>query len=231
MGADGPVSPVSLRGDTRREEPTRGERQLGRRAAESRATVPDVELTVAADVSALAGALAKDPGSPPTTAALVRAAALALRRHPRVNGAYRDGAIELYSRINIGVWAGTAVPVILDADAKDMRAIERAIETQAKAADDGSTTAADLAGATFSLYDLGRIGVDGGSVPVPSHQAAALTAGTVRAVPVIRGQAIVPGQEMTLTLTCDHRILDLPRAAAFLTGVQTLLTSPEGLGC
>src|SRR5947209_13536557 len=84
------LSSEGARGETRVEQPTAAERAVARRAAESRATVPAVELTLARD-------------EPASTARLLRASALALTEHPRANAAYRDGRFELHSRVNVGV--------------------------------------------------------------------------------------------------------------------------------
>jgi pyruvate dehydrogenase E2 component (dihydrolipoyllysine-residue acetyltransferase) len=92
--------PDRIKGAVEVIEPTRAERAIARRAAESRATVPDLTLSVDVDMAAALALVAERSASLP--AALVRASALALREHPRANGAYRDGHFELYSRINAG---------------------------------------------------------------------------------------------------------------------------------
>ena len=95
------VPAASLKGDTAIEEPGRAGRAIARRSAEIRATVPDLELSVEADAGALLARAAAERCT--TTALLVAACAGALRAFPRVNGAYRDGRYELYSRVNVGV--------------------------------------------------------------------------------------------------------------------------------
>src|ERR1019366_2305460 len=92
------VRTEALKGETTVLEPTRAERAIARRNAETRATVPDLELGTEVEIDpALAAAGAS------LTAVLVRACALALRDHPRANAAYRDGHYELYSRVNVAV--------------------------------------------------------------------------------------------------------------------------------
>ena len=219
----GQHSDATAKGTVRVQEPTRAERATARRGAESRATVPDFELAAVLDATALRAAA----GPPSLTALLVRAAALALREHPRVNAAYRDGAFELYSRVNVGVALGPTTPTVTDADAKTAAEIDaelRALETAVRA---GTITSPELAGATFTVYDLGSLGVASGSLPVIPPQAAMLAAGAVREVPVVRDGAIFPGHEMTLTLACDQRILDVATAAGFLTRLRALLERPE----
>jgi pyruvate dehydrogenase E2 component (dihydrolipoamide acetyltransferase) len=182
-----------VKGEVRVEEPTAAERTVARRAAEARATVPDLELSVAA---------APDT----TTARLVHACALALIEHPRANGAYRDGRFELYSRINVGVvMAGEQtylIPTLFDAERKSVAALEQEIEELRVAAGAGSLTTPAFSGATFTVWNAAELGLTAASIPPVPPQAAALAAGTV-----------------ALTLCCDHRILYGARAAAFLQAV------------
>src|SRR2546421_9947077 len=115
---------VGAKGEVRIVQPDRVQRTIARRSAESRATIPDVELT--AEVQLPAGA------PDPTTAALLRACALALKDVPRANGSYRDGAFELYSRINVGVVIAAedtyAIPTVLDADQKSVGELDSELE-------------------------------------------------------------------------------------------------------
>jgi pyruvate dehydrogenase E2 component (dihydrolipoamide acetyltransferase) len=228
---------TTAKGMVRIEEPTRAERVIARRAAESRATVPDLELTAIVDMSAMVAARAElraGTGAgpiPSLTAVVVRACALALHEHPRANGAYRDGRFELYSRVNVGVamlaGEGFAVPSVPDADGKSAEAIESELRARAASVREGTITPPELAGATFTVCNLGMLGVTSLSPPVVSPQAAILGVGAVREVPVVRGGDIVAGHEMNLTLACDHRILHGAQAAGFLTRIRALLERPQ----
>jgi pyruvate dehydrogenase E2 component (dihydrolipoamide acetyltransferase) len=189
------LSSDGARGETRIEEPTVAERTIARRAAESRATVPTLELSVPAD---------HGPGA--STARLVHACALALRDHPRANAAYRDGRYELYSRINVGVVIATeasyAIPTVFDADGREPDELEEEIDRLAAAATAGTLTAPAFTAATFTVWNAAEHGIAGASIPVVPPQAAALAAGTA-----------------ALTLCCDHRILYGVRAAVFLEAI------------
>jgi pyruvate dehydrogenase E2 component (dihydrolipoamide acetyltransferase) len=230
---------TTAKGEVRIEDPTRTERVIARRAAESRATVPDIELTVIVDMSAMCaersrlGAAEGSSDTPSLTAVIVKAAALALREHPRANGAYRDGKFELYSRVNVGVVMAAddafLVPTVSDADVKTTVAIDAELEARAASVRAGTITPPELAGATFTVYDLGTLGVSSFSPPVLPPQAAILAVGAVRAVPVVRDGDMVAGDEMNLTLACDHRILHGPQAAGFLTRIRSLLEAPAEL--
>lgn len=213
-----PPSP-GVKGEVQIVEPTQAERAVARRSAETRATVPDLELSVEVDMGACIGLPA------PSVAILVRATALALSEHPRANAAYRDGRFELYSRVNVGVTMpqleGLASATVFDADRKGLSELASEIdELQRRAAE---LTSPERSGATFTLIDLGRYGVSRASPIVSPPQAAALAAGEIRHAPVVRDAAVVPGEVMTLTLACDHRILYGAEAAGFLAHVRELL--------
>lgn len=210
-----------LKGETRVHELTREERSMARRTAETRATVPDLELGAEVDAGP-ALALTREHGCS-LTAVLVRACAFALSEHPHANAAYRDGHYELYSRINIALAVETAAahlaPTVLDADRKSLRQLSAEIEAVTARAQAGALTPPQLAGATFTLADLGAHGVGRASAFLTPPQAAVIAAGAVRAVPVVRTGAVVPGHTISLTLTCDGRILFGARAASFLASV------------
>ena len=110
---------AGVKGTVQVVEPTPAERSVARRSAEARATIPDLELSVEVDMGACIDREA------PLTAILIRAAALALREHPRANAAYRDGHFELYSRVNVAVTMpqleGQVAATLFDADRKGLR--------------------------------------------------------------------------------------------------------------
>jgi pyruvate dehydrogenase E2 component (dihydrolipoamide acetyltransferase) len=186
------LSSEGARGETRIEEPTPAERTVARRAAESRATVPTLELSVALGAEA-----------PASTAQLVHASALALREHRRANAAYRAGRFELYSRVNVGIVVAVAdtylIPTVFDADRSPAGELEPEIARLEADALAGTLAAPAFGAATFTVWNAGALGIAGASIPVVPPQAAALAAGTG-----------------ALTLSCDHRILYGARAAAFL---------------
>lgn len=216
-----------LKGETTVHELTRAQRAIARRTAETRATVPDLELGADVEIDA-ALALARDCDCS-LTAVLVHACAVALREHPYANGAYRDGRYELYSRVNVGVTAQTDdsyfTPAVLDADTKPLQQLSAELDRAQARARAGELTPPELAGTTFTLTDLGEYRVGWMTPLITSPQAASLTAGTVRSVPILRDGAVVPGHALSLTLACDSRILFGTRAADFLTRVVALLES------
>jgi pyruvate dehydrogenase E2 component (dihydrolipoamide acetyltransferase) len=222
-----PISTASLKGETTVAEPDRAGRALARRTAETRATVPDLDLSTDVDAAPLLTLAAIERCS--TTAVLVRACAQALRESPGVNSAYRDGRYERYSRINVSVAIQTGdVPVtatVLDADTKSLPALDGELRRLQERADAGELTPPEQAGATFTVSDLGRYGVHRIGALVAPTQAAALTAGAIHPAARVRGDAVIAGQELTLALACDHRIVFPAQAAAFLARIAELLES------
>jgi pyruvate dehydrogenase E2 component (dihydrolipoamide acetyltransferase) len=214
------VPPSSaLKGDTQIEEPGRLAGAIARRAAEIRATVPDLELAIDVDAGP-ALALAHDGGHS-LTAILVRAAATALRELPWANAAYRDGHFERYGRVNVGVVVTTedalVIPAVLDADTKSLSELTRELETLTARARSGELTPPEQAGTTFTLSDYTALAPHRITPIITAPQAAALTAGAIRREPVVSaGDAVVAGDVTTLTLACDHRILFGERAARLL---------------
>jgi len=205
--------------------PTRVQRTIARRAAEARATIPELELGAEVDLECALHACHREGHS--LTALLVRACALALREHPRANAAYRDGQFELYERVNVGLLVSDAddlvFATVFDADAKSLSELTAEVDKLRHRAD--ALTQPERSGSTFILSLEDRVAWH---LPVVwSGHAAALAAGAAREAPVVREQQVVPGQLMTLTLACDHRILYGAPAARFLARIKELLETAE----
>jgi pyruvate dehydrogenase E2 component (dihydrolipoamide acetyltransferase) len=213
-----PTSAASLKGEVTIEEPSRAERAIARRSAETRATVPDLELSVDVDAGPLLERTREQGCS--TTAVLISACAGALRRFPRVNAAYRDGRYELYSRVNVSVTMHTRdapqTATLLDADTKSLPELDQELDRLIQRARAGELTPPEQAGATFTLSDLGPFGVHRVGALITPPQAGALTAGAIHAVARVHDGIVAPGYELALTLACDHRIVFPAHGAAFL---------------
>lgn len=227
-----PVSPAgTAKGETVVEELTRSQAQHVRRVAESRATVPDLTLSVSADMEAAVALRAELPAPVPSFEDLaVKASALALREIPRANGSYRDARLEHFSRVNVGValasQASTVVAVVHDADVKSLAEIADATATFRRRAREGALTQPELSGGTFTLSSLGEFGITQFAALVNQPQAATLAMGAVEPRAVVRGGAIVARHVVELTLTCDHRVLHAGDAARFLRRIRELLEQP-----
>jgi pyruvate dehydrogenase E2 component (dihydrolipoamide acetyltransferase) len=216
---------TGLRGQVASDAVKRWQAALARRSAESRATIPDLELELEADAAGLSEWVEREPVR--VTAALVRACALALRATPSANGAYRDGGFERYERINVGVVVSArelhTIPTVFDAERKGIGELAEELAELERAAREGTLRAPQLAGATFTLWDLGSLGVARGVPLVVPGQAAALAAGRVRERALARDGRLLAGHTITLTLAADHRILYVGAAAEFLVGIRRCL--------
>jgi pyruvate dehydrogenase E2 component (dihydrolipoamide acetyltransferase) len=217
---------------------TSTQRTIARRMAESKATVPDFQVRTEADVTDLL-ALRKQmkaarESAPSVNDFVVKACGLALREHPRANGAYRDGAFELYGRANVGVAVaaeGTLiVPTIFDADALPVTAIAQTTRALAARVRDGKILPPELSGGTFTVSNLGMFGVTSFTAVVNPGQAAILAVGAAVERPAVTADgSLAPRALMDLSLSCDHRILYGADAAKFLARVRELLQTPFAL--
>jgi pyruvate dehydrogenase E2 component (dihydrolipoamide acetyltransferase) len=233
--------PETAKGQVEVVELTRLQQTVARRMAESKATAPhfylqaEFDMTAAVEGRAKLKAMAKEGEAVPTfNDMVVKACALALREHPRANGAYRDGRIELYSRINVGVAVAAqdalVVPTVFDADQKGLRRIAQETRALAARVRDGSITPPELSGGTFTVSNLGMYGISNFSAVINTPQAGILAVGEVKAKPVVTDSgAIEPRRLMGVTLACDHRILYGADGAIFLARVRELLEEPLGL--
>lgn len=208
---------MTNRGESRVVELTRTQQATARRVAESRATVPHLELSETVE-------LPEPIGGDELTGLLVWACARGLRAQPHGNAAYRDGAHILYSRINIGLLIetdeGLDSVTLFDADLWGRAELAEQVAELQRRAGAGTLTAPDRAGATFTLS---QSSAEAAAPLIAGQQAAALCAGEPRAEPIVRGTAIVPGQVMTITLACDHRILYGQRAGRLVACVAEQL--------
>jgi pyruvate dehydrogenase E2 component (dihydrolipoamide acetyltransferase) len=216
-------------------ELTRLQQTVARRMAESKATAPDYSLTVEVDMTQaveLRERLRNAADHPPSfNDMVVKASANALRAHPKVNGAYRDGKFEQYSRVNIGIAVAAqgalVVPTIFDADSKSLGQIAREALQLAEKVRAGRITPPEVAGGTFTTSNLGMYGIDEFTAVINPPQAAILTVGAMKKRPVVdENGRIVARETMRLSLVSDHRILYGADAAAFLARVRELLEQP-----
>jgi pyruvate dehydrogenase E2 component (dihydrolipoamide acetyltransferase) len=243
--------PETAKGQVEVVELTKLQQTVARRMAESKATAPhfylqaEFDLTAAVEGRTKLKAMAKEGEAVPTfNDMVVKACALALREFPRANGAYKDGRIELYSRINVGVAVAAqdalVVPTVFDADRKGLRQISAETRALAARVRDGSITPPELSGGTFTVSNLGMYGISNFSAVINTPQAGILAVGEVKAKPVIREGArqrdpfnevgeIEARRLMGVTLACDHRILYGADGAQFLARVRQLLEEPLGL--
>ncbi|MDW5594517.1 dihydrolipoamide acetyltransferase family protein [Conexibacter stalactiti] len=227
---------------------TRIQQVIAKRMTESKQSAPDFVLDVEVEMDAaiamrarfkelLAGAAGAggadaSAAKPPSLGDFViKACGIALREHPRLNGAYRGDAIELFDRVNVGVAVAVPgallVPTVVDADQRTLGQIAGDVRRLAASAREGRLTPAELSGATFTVSNLGMFGVDAFTAVLNPPQAAILAVGAVKQRPVARDGQLALGSTMFARLTCDHRIVNGADGAAFLARVRELLETPE----
>jgi pyruvate dehydrogenase E2 component (dihydrolipoamide acetyltransferase) len=255
-GAAAPAREVSLeervataKGETTIVELNRTQQTIARRMAESKATIPDFTLLAEVDMDdcvRLRGELKRlarpdasaGPGAgarevPTYNDMVVKACALALREHPRANGSYKDGHLELHERINVGVAVAAhdalIVPTVFDADEKSLGEIARETRALVERVRGGTITPPELGGGTFTVSNLGMYGVRSFSAIINPPQAAILSVGSLAQRAVVRESELAAGHTMALILACDHRILYGADAAELLARIRELLEQPVAL--
>lgn len=228
--------PESSSGVSRR-EPTRLQQLIARRMAEAKATIPhfqvqtevvmDAAIALRAEFKQLAG---EGNLVPSVNDIIIKAAALALREHPLANGSFRDGGFELHQAVNVGMAVAAdealVVPTVFDAVGKSLGQIARETRRLAARVRIGEVTPPELAGGTFTVSNLGMFGMTAITPVINPPQAAILGVGATRETLARIDGAIVERNLLTLTLSCDHRILYGADAARFLARIRQLLEAP-----
>jgi pyruvate dehydrogenase E2 component (dihydrolipoamide acetyltransferase) len=213
---------------------------VARRMAESKAAAPHFYLETEIDMSRAVAARAKinaeardGESTPSFNDMIIKGCAIALREFPHANGAYRDGKLERYSRINIGIAVATqstlVVPTVFDADRKGLREIRAETRALTARVRNGTVTPTELAGGTFTVSNLGMYGITSFAAVINPPQAGILAVGAIVEKPVVRDGAITTAWMMPMTLACDHRILYGADGAEFLARIRELLEEPVGL--
>ena len=232
--------PETAKGEVQTVELTKLQQTIARRMAESKATAPHFYLEAEVDMTRAVEGRTRLKASTPEGEVVpsfndmvVKAAALALREHPRANGAYRDGRVEEYARINVGVAVAAqdalVVPTVFDADLKGLRQIATETRALAQRVRDGQITPPELSGGTFTVSNLGMYGITNFSAVINPPQAAILAVGSIAERPVVRDGEITVGNLMPLNLACDHRILYGADGAQLLARIRELLEEPLAL--
>ena len=219
---------------------TRTQQLIARRMSESKATIPHFQVQTDARMDALLKLRADlkaitddDQPVPSINDFIVKAAALALRAHPRANGSYRDGQFELHAGVNVGIAVAApdalVVATIADADKRPLRTIAADARRLAQRVRDQTITPPELSNATFTVSNLGMYGMTQITPVINPPQAAILGVGALRPVPALDDGQLTEHQHLTLTLSCDHRILYGADAAQFLADIRARLQTPLGL--
>jgi len=215
---------------------------IARRLAESKFTAPHFYLTLEIDMArameareAINKHIAPDKIS--FNDLVIKAAAVALKQHPKVNSSWLGDRIRTNHHVHIGVAVaveeGLLVPVVRFADGKPLRTIGAEVRDYARKAKEKKLQPQDWEGNTFTISNLGMFGIEEFTAIINPPDACILAVGGIVEKPVVRNGAIVPGHTMKVTLSCDHRVVDGATGAAFLNTFKQLLEEPAlllGLG-
>lgn len=207
---------------------------IARRLSESLFTAPHFYLTMSVDMDAAVAARTRLNENASVKISfndmVVKATAIALQQHPKVNSSWLGDKIRYNHHINIGVAVavdeGLLVPVVRFANTKSLTAIGAEVKSFAQKAKDKKLQPSDWEGSTFTISNLGMFGIDQFTAIINPPDACILAVGGISQVPVVKNGQVVPGNVMKLTLSCDHRVVDGATGAAFLQTLKSLLEEP-----
>ncbi|MBK9032773.1 MAG: pyruvate dehydrogenase complex dihydrolipoamide acetyltransferase [Myxococcales bacterium] len=178
-------------------------------------------------------ALLGDRGKVSVNDLIVKSAALALRRVPACNAAWVGDAIRRYQRVHVGIAVaiedGLVTPVVRDADLKGLGVVAAEVADLAKRARERALKGHEITGSTFTVSNLGMFNIERFTAIINPPEAAILAVGGISDEPVVKDGAVVPGKRMTLTLSCDHRVIDGALGAKLLAVIVEQLEAPEAL--
>ncbi len=161
---------------------------------------------------------------------VLKASAMALRKHPVINSSWKGETIRRNQHIHIGVAVaveeGLLVPVVRFADTKGLQQIGAEVKDFAEKAKSKKLQPADWEGNTFTISNLGMFGIESFTAIINSPDSCILAVGGIKEVPVVKNGQVVPGNVMKLTLSCDHRVVDGASGAAFLQTLKSYLENP-----
>lgn len=207
---------------------------IARRLSESKFSAPHFYLTIDIDMDEAIQARQKinelSEEKISYNDLVVKSCAVALRQHPAVNSSWAGEKIRRNHDINIGVAVaveeGLLVPVIHHADQKGLTAINSQVKELAGKARDKKLQPEEWEGNTFTISNLGMFGIKEFTAIINAPDSCILAVGGIRQEPVVKNGAVIPGNVMSVTLSCDHRVVDGATGAAFLQTVKGIMESP-----
>ncbi|MGN6421406.1 MAG: pyruvate dehydrogenase complex dihydrolipoamide acetyltransferase [Pseudobacter sp.] len=207
---------------------------IAKRLAESKFSAPHFYVTMNINMDKAVESRAKlnevSPAKISFNDMVLKACAIALKKHPKVNSSWLGDKIRINHHVNIGVAVaveeGLLVPVVRFADTKSLSQIATEVKVAAQKAKDKKLQPSDWEGNTFTISNLGMFGVDEFTAIINPPDACILAIGAINQTPVVKNGQIVVGNIMKVTLSCDHRVVDGASGAAFLQTLQGLLEEP-----
>ncbi|MEE9373576.1 MAG: dihydrolipoamide acetyltransferase family protein [Saprospiraceae bacterium] len=207
---------------------------IARRLSESKFTAPHFYLTVEVDmgnsISMRKAANEKNGFKISFNDIIIKACAIALKKHPKVNASWHDTHITIHEEVNIGVAVaiddGLIVPVLKNADWKPMSVISNEVKDLAGRSKNRKLSMDEMQGNTFTISNLGMFGIDEFTAIINPPAACILAVSSIVQKPVVKDGTIAVGSVMKLTLSCDHRVVDGASGAAFINTVKAHLENP-----
>ena len=207
---------------------------IAKRLSESLFTAPHFYLTMKINMDATIAARTVVNETAPVKISfndfIVKAVALSLKQHPKVNSSWLGDVIRENHHVNIGIAVavdeGLLVPVLRYADGLSLDEISVSVKEFAKKAKDKKLQPADWEGSTFTISNLGMFGIDSFTAIINPPDACILAVGGIAQEPVVKNGQVVPGNVMNVTLSCDHRVVDGATGSAFLQTLKSYLEEP-----
>ena len=207
---------------------------IARRLAESKFTAPHYYLTIELDMDNAIASRGMINSLPDTKVSfndmVVKASAMALKKHPRVNSQWREDAMVINHHVNIGVAVavedGLMVPVLKFTDQMSLTQIGASVKDLAGKAKSKKIQPSEMEGSTFTISNLGMFGIQSFTSIINQPNSAILSVGAIVEKPVVKNGQIVVGNTMVVTLACDHRTVDGATGAQFLQTFKSFIENP-----
>ncbi|MGM0478417.1 MAG: pyruvate dehydrogenase complex dihydrolipoamide acetyltransferase [Bacteroidota bacterium] len=207
---------------------------IAKRLSESKFTAPHFYLTMDIDMDnameARKAVNASDDVKISFNDMVIKASAIALRKHPAVNSAWMGDKIRKNDHVHVGVAVaveeGLLVPVVRFADTKGMMQIGSEVKEYAKKAKDKKLQPEDWEGNTFTISNLGMYDIEEFTAIINPPDSCIMAIGAIKQVPVVKDGAVVPGNVMRVTLSCDHRVVDGVTGSEFLNTFKSYMENP-----
>jgi pyruvate dehydrogenase E2 component (dihydrolipoamide acetyltransferase) len=208
---------------------------IAKRLVESKLSAPHFYLTIDVAMDEVVVARASINAYAPIKVSLndiiIKAAAQAIRQHPAINVAWLQEKIRYNKHIHMGVAVavaeGLVVPVLHFVDNKPLVHIAAEVKTLSQKAHSKQLRPQDLQGSTFTISNLGMLGIESFTAIVNPPEACILAIGAIKQVPIVRDGTVLVGYAMKATLSCDHRVVDGAVGATFLKTFKELLEDPR----
>jgi pyruvate dehydrogenase E2 component (dihydrolipoamide acetyltransferase) len=210
---------------------------IARRLAESKFTAPHFYLTLDIDmdqaIASRKSLNAMEGVKVSFNDMVIKAVAMSLKKHTAVNSSWLGDVIRRNNHVHVGVAVavedGLLVPVIRFADGKGLMQISKEVKDLAGKAKDKKLQPSDWEGNTFTISNLGMFGIESFTAIVNPPDSCILAVGGIKEIPVVKNGAIVPGNVMKVTLSCDHRVVDGATGSAFLQTFKNYMENPVSM--